>query len=91
MNNKVIKLCDQDDYLKELKLIKEKLENFDKELFSSVIKLAILKEWKVWSEEQKAGTEFNFNEEMFENCQDQNITKLLNLRAKLDSTINELT
>ena len=89
--SKVINLNIKKDYNRKLDKIVEKLEDIDKVIFGSMIELSTSDKWKDWSEKQKEGTVFEFNETMFENCPDINVAKLLDLRRKLDSTILELT
>lgn len=89
--SKVIDFKTKKDYNDRLDKIVEKLEDFDKIVFGSMIELSTSDKWKEWSEDQKEGTIFTFEETMFENCPDKNVTKLLDLRKKLNSTIRELT
>ena len=89
--SKVIELNIKKDYNKKLDNIVEKLEEIDKVIFGSMIELSTSDKWKEWSENQKEGTVFTFDEAMFENCPDKNVTELLDLRRKLNSTILELT
>lgn len=89
--SKVIDLNIKKDYNRKLDEIVEKLEDIDKVIFGSMIDLSTSDKWKEWSEKQKEGTIFEFNETMFENCPDKNVTKLLDLRRKLNSIIRELT
>ena len=89
--SKVIDLKIKKDYSNRLYKIVEKLEDFDKILFGAMIELSTSDKWKEWSENQKEGTVFRFEEAMFENCPDKNVTELLDLRRKLNSTIRELT
>ncbi|SDR71378.1 hypothetical protein [Christiangramia echinicola] len=89
--SKVIDLNIKNDYINKLDKIVEKLEDIDKVIFGSMIELSTSEKWKDWSENQKEGTVFTFEESMFENCPDKNVTELLDLRRKLNSTILELT
>jgi hypothetical protein len=89
--NKVIDLKIKTEYKNQLEDIVEKLEDIDKMIFGFMIELSTSDKWKEWSESQKEGTVFTFEESMFENCPDENVIKLLNLRRKLTSTILELT
>lgn len=88
---KVIDLKVKTNYNNQLEKIVQKLENIDKLIFGFMIELSTSDKWKEWSENQKEGTIFTFEETMFENCPDKNVTTLLDLRKKLDSTILELT
>lgn len=89
--SKVIEFNVKKDYNKKLDNIVEKLEEIDKVIFGSMIELSTSDKWKEWLENQKEGTVFTFDEAMFENCPDKNVTELLDLRRKLNSTILELT
>ncbi|MBI6121450.1 hypothetical protein [Salegentibacter maritimus] len=89
--SKVIDLNIKKDYNNKLDKIVEKLEDIDKVIFGFMIELSTSDKWKDWSENQKEGAVFTFEDTMFENCPDKNVTKLLELRRKLDSTIRELT
>ncbi|HON77334.1 MAG TPA: hypothetical protein PK544_02490 [Spirochaetota bacterium] len=69
---------------------REALKEMGDELFDMAVNIALEMVWKEWSDEQAAGTEIVFTENMLLECGDNNVSTLVNLIDAIEQTIKML-
>jgi hypothetical protein len=87
----IIKFHQYTKYRKELSEIVNQLFDMSDQIYSDMVNLATLGKWQKWSNEQPAGTVFEFTEDMLRDTGDKNVDALVELMDKILDTKDVLS